>query len=67
MNITGTEYLEAIQSFENWIKTPGGKVIQLDDGFQKYPGDWSPNARFTDIWDKLPSIIEKSGGIPGHG
>ena len=63
--IEGFEFVEAIDSFEKWPQTPGGKVIQLDDGFQKYPGDWSPNGRFADIWTKIPTMIENTGGIPG--
>jgi hypothetical protein len=44
---------------------PGGRTVQLDDGFQVMPGDWRPNARFAETWDRLPTEIAATGSIPG--
>ena len=44
---------------------PGGRTVQLDDGFQIMPGDWRPNRRFAGVWDGLPAEIAATGSIPG--
>jgi hypothetical protein len=44
---------------------PGGRTVQLDDGFQLMPGDWRPNERFANVWDSLPAEIAATGSIPG--
>ena len=44
---------------------PGGRVLQLDDGFERMPADWRPNERFGAAWATLPARIAKTGSIPG--
>jgi alpha-galactosidase len=39
-------------------------LVQLDDGWQKAWGDWSPNERFPG-WDSLASDIAAAGHQPG--
>jgi len=60
------EHIErAIREFATWPTPPGGRTIQIDDGFQIMPGDWRPNSRFAESWDQLPFQITKTGAIPG--
>jgi len=64
-NIKSGEFDQAIDEFASMPKTPGGKTVQLDDGYQVMPGDWRPNSKFADVWKNLPQKIEQSGSIPG--
>lgn len=63
--ITYPQYKNAIDGFAGWPATNAFKVIQLDDGFQNYPGDWRPNERFFDRFDSLAPDIEAAGGKAG--
>lgn len=57
---------KAIAQFAAMPIPPGGRIIQIDDGWQRAPGDWKPNQRFTkDWWEQLPKRITASGSIPG--
>lgn len=56
---------QAAREFATWPVPPGGRVIQIDDGFEIMPGDWRPNARFNDGWSGLPREIAATGSIPG--
>ncbi|MDR1734927.1 MAG: hypothetical protein LBR73_08630 [Oscillospiraceae bacterium] len=63
--ITQAQYIKAIDEFADWPGAPDiDKVIQLDDGFQRAPGDWRPNARFPDF-DGIANHIRSTDGIPG--
>ncbi len=62
---TADHVRQAAREFAAWPVPPGGRVIQLDDGFQIMPGDWRPNARCQDGWAGLPGEIAASGSIPG--
>jgi hypothetical protein len=55
----------AAREFAAWPIPPGGRTIQIDDGFQVMPGDWGPNDRFRDGWAALPGEIAATGSIPG--
>ena len=63
--ITAQSYQKAIAEFADWPIPPGGRVVQLDDGFQAMPGDWRPNEKFADVWSDLPRQISDTGSIPG--
>ena len=54
----------AIDEFAALPIPPGGRLVQLDDGYQKMPGDWRPNERFSDF-ASLPARIAATGSIPG--
>ena len=56
---------EAIQQFVDWPSPPGGRLLLLGDGYEKSPGDWSPNEKFAKAWPALPEFIERHGFIPG--
>jgi alpha-galactosidase len=64
-DVTGEEIVKATKEFAEWSVTPGGRTIQIDDGFQKMPADWSPNKRFASIWKDLPQRMKETGSIPG--
>lgn len=55
----------AARAFASWPSPPGGRTLQIDDGFQARPGDWEPNARFAHAWPELVRRITASGAIPG--
>jgi hypothetical protein len=55
----------AIRVFSTMEKPPGGHTIQIDDGFQVMPGDWSGRDEWKDELDKLPAEIRAKGFIPG--
>ncbi len=57
--------LRAAEEFAQWPIPPGGRLVQIDDGFQRLPGDWRPNDRFTASWADLPKAIRKTGSVPG--
>lgn len=63
--VTPQEILTAANEFEIWPTPPGGKTIQIDDGFQEKPGCWGPNEKFKDAWQSLPGKIAATGAIPG--
>lgn len=63
--ITSDDILRAAKEFSEWPVTPGGRTIQIDDGFQIAPGDWRPNERFESVWHELPAMIAETGSIPG--
>jgi len=63
--VTPEHILTAAHDFSSWPSPPGGKTIQIDDGFQVMPGDWGPNERFKEVWDALPADIAATGAIPG--
>jgi hypothetical protein len=58
-------FAQAIRDFSGLPAAEGGKTVQLDDGFQRMPGDWRPNSRFASCWDSLPREIAEAGAIPG--
>lgn len=63
--ITPADIDRAIDEFTRMPVPPGGRMIQIDDGFQRACGDWGPNARFApDWWATLPARIAASGSIP---
>jgi hypothetical protein len=55
----------ALRELAAWPVPPGGRLVQIDDGFQVMPGDWGPNARFARDWDALPAAIASTGSVPG--
>jgi hypothetical protein len=55
----------AAEEFASWPIPPGGRLIQIDDGFHRLPADWAPNERFAGSWKDLPGKIKKTGSVPG--
>ncbi len=64
-NVGSDDILKASEMFKSFPSSPGGRTIQIDDGYQVMPGDWRPNKKFEKVWKELPILIEKSGSIPG--
>ena len=56
---------KAVREFAEWPVPPGGRTVQIDDGFQIKPGDWNPNDRFETAWPGLAKRIEAAGSLPG--
>jgi hypothetical protein len=63
--VTADEILRANEEFSHWPSPPGGRTIEIDDGFQLKPGVWQPNERFAKQWPELPGRISRTGSIPG--
>jgi hypothetical protein len=55
----------AIQSFSSYEAPPGGRTIQIDDGFQVCPGDWRGRGEWKTELDQFPKEIAAAGFIPG--
>jgi hypothetical protein len=55
----------AIDAFAPYEAPPGGRTIQIDDGFQVCPGDWSGRGEWAAELKKLPREISDKGFIPG--
>jgi len=55
----------AITSFEPYAKPPGGRLIQIDDGYQVVPGDWSGRGEWKEALDKMPAEIKAEDFIAG--
>lgn len=64
-DVTPEEILRAAAEFESWPVPPGGRTIQIDDGFQEKPGCWGPNDKFKGKWQSLPDTIAAKGSLPG--
>lgn len=64
-NVHASHVQQATREFAAWDIPSGGRVIQIDDGFQIMPADWRPNARFRDGWNELPGEIAATGSTPG--
>ena len=64
-DVTPEMVFKATKEFAEWPAMPGGRTIQIDDGFEKMPSDWSPNKRFAPIWKDLPQKMKEAGSIPG--
>lgn len=63
--VTLADMQRATQEFAAWPKSRGGRLIQIDDGYQVMPGDWQPNAKFAGKWRELAQDIANTGSIPG--
>lgn len=55
----------ALDSFGPYDAPPGGRTIQIDDGYQVCPGDWTGRGEWATELDKLPAEIKAKGFIPG--
>lgn len=64
-NVLPADILRANDEFKNMPISPGGRTIQIDDGFQIMPGNWLPNSKFEKDWKSLPKKISETGAIPG--
>ena len=62
--VRGEDFDRAIQEFAAWPAPPGGRVVQLDAGWESTQGNWRANAKFPD-WQGLPARIAATGSIPG--
>ena len=56
---------KAIDEFAAFPAPPGGRTIQIDDGFQVMPGDWSGRGEWKTALPKMAAEIEAKGFIPG--
>jgi hypothetical protein len=55
----------ATREFAKWSVPPGGRTIQIDDGYQKGPGNWDPHDKFKAAWPGLAGRIAATGSVPG--
>jgi hypothetical protein len=63
--ITADDIEKAAREFASWPAPPGGRTIQIDDGFQVAPGNWGPNDKFKAAWPGLAERIAATGSVPG--
>ncbi len=56
---------KAISEYASYPAPPGGKTIQIDDGFQVWPGDWSGRGEWKTELPKMPEEMRAAGFIPG--
>jgi alpha-galactosidase len=63
--VTPGEISRATEEFASLAAPPQGRTIQIDDGFQRAPGDWRPNDRFEKTWRVRPAQIKKANLLPG--
>ncbi len=63
--VTPDDMDRATREFADWPVPPGGRTVQLDDGYQVAPGDWSPNEKFKEAWPTLARRIQATGSVPG--
>ena len=64
-NIQPDDIRRALSGFSGFEAPPGGHTIQIDDGFQVSPGDWSRRDAWRTELPKLAAEIEAKGFIPG--
>ena len=64
-NIQPDDIRRALAGFSGFEAPPGGHTIQIDDGFQVSPGDWSGRDAWRTELPKLAAEIEAEGFIPG--
>lgn len=64
-NVQPADLRRALESFSPFAAPPGGRLIQLDDGFQVMPGDWSGRDAWRAELSKFPAEIRARGFIPG--
>ena len=64
-NVQPADIRRAINGFASFAKPPGGRTIQIDDGYQVMPGDWSGCGKWKDELGKLPGEMRDKGFIPG--
>lgn len=55
----------ATTGFAPFPAPPGGRTIQIDDGFQRMPGDWSGRGEWQEALPVLAQEIATAGFIPG--
>ena len=55
----------AIHDFAGFETPPGGRTIQIDDGYQVMPGDWTGRGKWKHELAKLPGEMRDKGFIPG--
>jgi len=55
----------AIAGFASYDAPPGGRTIQIDDGYQVRPGDWNGRGEWLTELKKLPGEMSDKGFIPG--
>ena len=63
--ITSQDIETAAREFAVWPAPPGGRTIQIDNGFQIPSGNWEPNDRFKAAWPGLAKEIAATGSVPG--
>ena len=65
LNVEVKDLLRAANELKDYPTPPGGKTVQVDDGWMIKPGDWFPNAKFAADWKTLPERIRQTGALPG--
>lgn len=59
------DLMRAADEMKDYPTPPGGKTVQVDDGWQIKPGNWFPNEKFAADWKSLPDRIRQAGCLPG--
>ena len=64
-SVQPSDIRKAIAEYASYPSPPGGKTIQIDDGFQVWPGDWSGRGEWKTELPKMPEEMRAAGFIPG--
>lgn len=64
-HITEQSIADSVDSFVRFKDRLPLQVIQIDDGYQKHPGDWSCNDRFPHGLSPLVERVRAAGAEPG--
>jgi hypothetical protein len=64
-NVQPADIRRAIAGFASFATPPGGRTIQIDDGYQVMPGDWSGRGQWKEPLNQLPKQMRDAGFIPG--
>ena len=64
-NVSEKNIKKANEEFANMPVPPGGRTVQIDEGWETGAGNWHPNQKFETGWKNLPKLISKEGSIPG--
>jgi hypothetical protein len=55
----------ALRGFTPFPAPPGGRTIQVDDGYQVCPGDWTGRGEWRTALSTFPAELSGAGFIPG--
>lgn len=64
-NITESTVMETVDALIQYKERIPMDFIQIDDGYQVYPGDWRANEKFPRGLAPIIEKIQKAGAMPG--
>jgi alpha-galactosidase len=63
--ITGAHMQAVCKALKDARDVVPHDVIQIDEGYQIYLGDWRTNTQFPDGWKPVVEVIKEAGATPG--